>query len=149
MRRSDVSAGRHRRDVGRNGDQEPGRGRAGPARADVDHDGGLGLDDPGVDRAGGVDQTARGAERQHDEIGVVGIRAVENLHDVLGRDGMDERFDIGGVHERPRTGGAGVDLSGADERRREQWQREPAHRYAEADAPTGAKRRHSTYPLVP
>ena len=102
MRRADVCAWRHHRDVGCDRDQEPGRGRAASARADEDHHRGLGRDDPGVDLTGGVDQAAGGTKRQHDQGRVLSIRAIDRLNDVCGRDRVDEGIYFRRVHDRCR-----------------------------------------------
>ena len=112
VRGTDVRAWRHRGDIGRDRDQEPGRGGPGPARPDKDDHRRAGLDDAGVDVTRGIDETTGRTEHQHHEVGVGGVGIVEDLRDELGRRRLNQGVDLGDVHERTPVSGVEVLTSG-------------------------------------
>ena len=97
MGRADVRPGRHGGDVGRHGDDEPGRGRPCPGGRHIDDDGHGGVQDPLGDVPHGQIQTARRIQTDDQPLRAAFGRLTDTLEDVLGdrrRDGGADRDDV-------------------------------------------------------
>ena len=97
---ADVRAGRHRGDVGRDGEDEAGGGGARARGGDEDRDRCRGGNHPRDDCARRLDEAARRAQREHDQRRPRAIRAIERVDHVFRGDGMDDAVDDGGVDDR-------------------------------------------------
>ena len=99
MRGADVRAGRHRRDVGGDRDDEAGRRRPRARRRHVHRNRRLRRDHFRDDVARRIDETAGRAQREHDERRVRGVGARDRVDHVLRGNGMDDAVDFGGVDD--------------------------------------------------
>ncbi len=93
--RSDVRTRRHHRHIGRDGQDEPRRRRAGAGRTDKDDDRCARRDHARDDVAGRVEQASRRAQDDHDHLGARGLGRGDRLVHVLGGDRVNDGVQLG------------------------------------------------------
>ncbi len=100
MRGADVRAGRHRGDVGGQRQDEAGGGGPSACRSNEDDDRRARVDHAGDDVARGVEQAARCAQDDDDDVRAGGVCLVDDARQVFGRDRVDDAVEFRDDGER-------------------------------------------------
>ena len=139
-----VGARRHRRDVGGQHQDEARRRGARPGRSDQNRDGRAGRDHAADDGLRGVHQPAWRPEREDEQRGPLGIRAVDGRHHELGRHRVDDAVDFRRIDQRRcrigRSRGQRAGRGGQHDANRHQPSHDDAQRIPERQATSRADR---------